>query len=294
MLKMIEENTKKLEAETNEWYQEMCIHHPMPEGIIIVEDIPYIKDNNHHHMMDIYCPKGMQDNLPVIFSYHGGGLLTCDHKICKWFASEMAKRGCLVFCIDYPLVPSCIVYDLLNDAYKGMAAAYKLIKTYGGDPDNITICGDSSGAFISTYLAAAQKNPVIAKALGIEVIPMDIHHAVSISGMFYTSRIDKNGIFLLRKSFYGKNYKKHPFWEFVNPECLAVQMNLPPMLCVTSDGDYLKKYTTDMAKAMLKQENVILKNYENKTLEHDFVTLQPMEKESQEFMDMIVKFISGK
>ena len=71
-------------------------------------------------------------------------------------------------------------------------------------------------------------------------------------------------------------------------------MNLPPMLCVTSDGDYLKKYTTDMAKAMLKQENVILKNYENKTLEHDFVTLQPMEKESQEFMDMIVKFISGK
>ena len=43
------------------------------------------------------------------------------------------------------------------------------------------------------------------------------YQSLLISGMFYTTKFDKIGLFL-PKYLYGKQYKKAPFAAYVNPE----------------------------------------------------------------------------
>lgn len=137
----------------------------------------------------------------------------------------MAERGFLVFCIDYPLVPESDVYGIFRDSYAGIRKAYDLIETYGGDKEQISLCGDSAGGFIAAYLSAAQNNPKLAASLGITLIDLKIKALAAISGMFYSSRIDKQGIFVPRKYFYGKKYKAHPFWQYVNEPLICTGMS---------------------------------------------------------------------
>ena len=57
----------------------------------------------------------------------------------------------------------------------------------------------------------------IAKAAGIKPSELKVHALGLISGMFYTTKFDKIGLFL-PKYLYGKQYRKAPFAAYVNPE----------------------------------------------------------------------------
>ena len=74
-----------------------------------------------------------------------------------------------------------------------------------------------------------------------------------ISGMFYTSRFDKIGLFL-PKYLYGRDYKKTPFAKYVNPENRELLNSLAPVWLVTSHNDFLRRYTTDFEKALTRAE----------------------------------------
>lgn len=292
MNKFLEWNLQKEKKITDKWYEYAAAKFPLAQDVKIIQDIPYLEDGLDCHKTDIYYPQEHTGKLPVIFDFHGGGLLLCDRKINRWFCSSMAQRGFLVFCIDYPLVPESNIYDILRDCYAGIREAYEMIENYGGNKNKIFLCGDSAGAFISTYLAAIHNNPQIAASLEIKPFDCEIKALAAISGMFYTSRIDRQGIFILRKYFYGESYKKHPFWPYVNPENEEVLKHLPPMYCVTSKGDYLREYTLRFVRALKNNgKEVVLQDYaHNPKLIHDFVCMQLDREETQETMDEIAKF----
>lgn len=157
MYKFIETDLQKQKKEIEAWYQKLSREYPLPEQVRIERDIPYLKDGRNCHRMDIYYPQNHNGRLPVLMDFHGGGLLLCDKKVNQWFCSQMAQRGFLVFCIDYPLVPESDVYGILKDSYAGVREAYGLIERYGGDKEAVALCGDSAGALIAVYLAALQK-----------------------------------------------------------------------------------------------------------------------------------------
>lgn len=292
MYKFVKQNLEKQKREMDSWYTKRVAGLPLSKDIILEQDIPYAEDGKDCHRMDVYRPRGREEKLPVIFDFHGGGLLLCDRKVNRWFCSEMAMRGFLVFCIDYPLAPESLVYDILRDSYAGVCKAYQLIENYGGDSSKIFLCGDSAGAFIATYLSALQRNGEMAASLGIDTLGLGIKALAAISGMFYSSRIDRQGIFILRRDFYGKHWKTHPFWAYVNPEHPGILKSLPPTVCVTSGGDYLRDYTLRFARTLERAGgNVVLENYkDDPALSHDFVCLMTEKEEAQDAMDKVAEF----
>ena len=151
MLGFIEKGIKKNREEDATWYVTQLASIPVPEEICVVPDIPYLDDGSEHHKMDIYYPQCHEGKLPVVFDFHGGGLISCDRKFNRAFCSEIAKRGFLVFCIDYPHVPENDVYTILQDAYEGVRAGYRLLEEYDGDRNRLFLCGDSSAA-LSTHI----------------------------------------------------------------------------------------------------------------------------------------------
>ncbi len=90
----------------------------------------------------------------------------------------------------------------------------------------------------------------IAKAAGIKPSELKVHALGLISGMFYTTKFDKIGLFL-PKYLYGKQYRKAPFAAYVNPENPELLFYaLAPAWLVTSHNDHLRNYTIRFEKAL--------------------------------------------
>ena len=214
-----------------------------PDGVDFSENIAYADDNKKAHRMDIFRPQNAKDTmLPVIINVHGGGLLLGNKEFNRYFCALLCKKGFLVYSIEYRLVPDCMIFDQLRDVFAAMDFIKKRVKPDGGDLSHVYMVGDSGGACLITYANAIQNSYKIAKAAGVK--PSDLHVSALglISGMFYTTKFDKIGLFL-PKFLYGKNYKKTPFSKYVNPENKELVNSLAPAWLVTSHNDHLRKYT---------------------------------------------------
>ena len=211
----------------------------------------------------------------------------------RLFCAELCQKGFLVFAMEYPLVPEKEIFSIFQDLMTGLEKAADLFQTYEGDPEHVYLTGDSAGAYLSIYLSAMMKNPTLAQAA--QVVPASNLHIKAlglISGMFYTRKRDDIGMFLT-SYIYGKNWKKHAFRPYMNPEDPAITQNLPPSFLVTGHGDFLRHYSREFAEA-LKRNGAIchLEDFETtKKLPHAFSTLLPELPESQRANERMAEFL---
>ena len=274
------------------WMEKRAGEVRLPGNIQIEEDIPYLADREACHRMDIYRPAGATAPLPVIVNLHGGGMLLCTKTVNRPFCCELAKRGFLVFCLEYPLVPQSDIPGILRDVARGMDKVADLLEYYGGDPERVYLVGDSAGAFISVYEAAAQKNRDLSAAIPVRPSGLKIRALGLISGMYYTTLADTVG-FWLRKDFYGKRWRHHPMAPYYKPHKPNVAKHLPPCFLVTSKSDNLHGYTIRFHKGLVKAgipctllDHGLLKN-----LQHDFVIVKPESGDAQNAIDRMVAFL---
>lgn len=219
-----------------------------PEGVICSTDIAYADDGIKAHMLDIYRPEDSQEKiLPVIINVHGGGLIIGNKEFNRYFCALLCKKGFLVYSIEYRLIPDCLIYDQIADVFMAMDYIKERLAADGGDSSHVYMAGDSGGACLITYANAIQNSTNIARAANVTPSGLRINALGLISGMFYTSRFDKIGLFL-PKYLYGRDYKKTPFAKYVNPENRELLNSLAPVWLVTSHNDFLRRYTTDLRR----------------------------------------------
>lgn len=267
----------------------------MPDGVEIQNDIPYMSDGDKAHLMDIYRPEGSRDTiLPVIINIHGGGLLIGNKEFNRFFCAKLCKLGYLVFSIEYRLVPDCMVYDQFSDVCNAFKYIHAHLDEYNGDASHIYGVADSGGAYLLTYTTAMSKRRAIARAAHVKPHSFSFRALGLISGMFYTNRFDKIGLFL-PAYLYGKNYKKGRFAPYVNPENPDIVTALPPCILVTSRNDNLKRYTLDFEQALLDNDmpHEILCFPPDKRLTHAFSVFRPDLKESMDTIAEIHSYFEG-
>lgn len=265
---------------------------PMPDGVEEYLNIPYSDDGDPAHRMDIYRPKGKHGSLPVIIDVHGGGLLLGNKEFNRQFCAQLSLMGFLVFSIEFRLIPDVYVYDQFADLSLAMDRIQQLIPDYHGDLAHTYIVGDSGGAYLIIYTLAVQKCPAVAEAARVTPSTLDIKAAGLLSGMFYTAKFDKIGIFL-PSYLYGKGYKKSAFAPYVNPEHPDIVRSLPPCYLVTSHNDMLKHYTLNFGKALEKYHmpHELINFPKNEKLTHAFCVFEPFMEESMDAMASMTQFL---
>lgn len=147
--------------------------------------------------------------------------------------------------------------------------------------NQVYMIGDSAGSYLIAYAVAMQNSPELAGAAHVHPSSLPIQALGLISGMFYTRKLDKIGLFL--PSFlYGSGYRKTSFAPYTNPEHPAITKNLPPCYLVTSKDDMLQHYTLNFAKALRKQNTPyhLLDLPANRKLTHAFCVFEPEMPES--------------
>ncbi len=264
---------------------------PIPsDGLQEWLDYPYMGRSGNELLMDIIRPAGSKADelLPVVIYVHGGGLFEGNKNLSTGFCRLLALKGYVVFSLEYRLVPDVRIYDQIEDVCSGMDYVVDNLKKYGGDGSRIYLASESAGSLLMLYSEALTKSGSLQRALGVESANINCRAMCLISGMYYTRRKDAVGIFL-SKSIYGSGEKSKAFAEYINPENPEIINNIPPVLMITSQADFLKKYTLDYAKCLDRNgcKYKLIHMGKGKHLVHAFSVLCPNLKESKQCIDYI-------
>ncbi|MBO6014029.1 MAG: carboxylesterase family protein [Oscillospiraceae bacterium] len=140
--------------------------------------------------LNVWKPAGEQAGLPVIFFIHGGSLMTGQPSFGDYNGESLAERGVVFVNFGYRLnvFGYYAAEDLAAESPNGTTGNYGLldqiaalrwvkdnIAAFGGDPDNITIAGESAGsssvnALCVSPLAKGLFRRAIAESSGITAI----------------------------------------------------------------------------------------------------------------------------
>lgn len=266
------------------------------EGIVEERDIEYVNRSGKKLCMDIFYPDNVDPmtELPVIVNVHGGGLISGKKANSEGFCRLLAKHGYLVFSLEYRLVPAVKVYEQIDDVCAGMDCVGTKLVDFNVDFRRIFMVGESAGAYLVTYTTAMKKSKALQEAINYPPSHMHFKAIGLISGMFYTTRRDKVGIFL-SKSFYGKDQKSHEIAKYTNPENPEIIYNIPPCYLVTSKADMLERYTLDFAGELGNKgvEHFLRHMGSDKKLIHAFPVIRPDYPESQLVVDEIVHWFEA-
>lgn len=117
--------------------------------------------------LNVYKPENADtEDLPVMVWIHGGGYDHGHASEMEFNASKLAAKGIIVVCIQYRVnVFGFLALPELSEENNGISGNYgtldqvkalewvnRNIAAFGGDPDNVTICGQSAGAMSVTAL----------------------------------------------------------------------------------------------------------------------------------------------
>lgn len=154
--------------------------HPLarPEAhrVEVLADIAY--DPTHPtRRLDVWRPvdRPVDALLPVVLYVHGGGFRILSKDTHWVMALAFARRGYVVFNIDYRLAPEHPFPAAIEDACEAYAWVCSHAALYGGDCRHMVLAGESAGANLVASLAAAacfeREEPYARKVFETGVIP---------------------------------------------------------------------------------------------------------------------------
>lgn len=131
--------------------------------------------------LNVWTPSLAAENLPVMVWIHGGGYMGgYGHEI-EFSGEEYAKHDVILVTLNYRLgMPGFLAHPLLtaendsigsgNYGFYDQLAAVKWVKdniaNFGGNPDNITVFGQSAGAgSVQTLVSSPLSRGLISKAI---------------------------------------------------------------------------------------------------------------------------------
>ncbi len=150
--------------------------------------------------LNIYSP-GLDDKKrPVMFYIHGGAYAIGSGSRPRLYGGNLAERGdVVVVTIQYRLGPLGFLYmegipsNLgLKDQICALEWVKKNISAFGGDPDNITIFGQSAGSISVSYLLVMPEaeglfHNAIAQSATFPIRPSSVENSTRITRMFLSN-----------------------------------------------------------------------------------------------------------
>jgi acetyl esterase len=132
---------------------------PERHGVERVVDVPYMDTDRAHHMLDVYRPVERAGPRPVVLYIHGGGFRILSKDTHWLMAIAFARRGYVVFNINYRLAPAHPFPAAAEDGCAALAWVTENAARFGGDASRLVIAGESAGANLATALAVATAWP---------------------------------------------------------------------------------------------------------------------------------------
>jgi acetyl esterase/lipase len=126
-----------------------------PPAIREVFDIPYAGQTDERQALDVFAPRGAK-GCPVVLFVHGGAWVFGDKNFFGLYRSVgqfLARHGVVAVLINYRLSPLVRHPEHVKDVARAYAWVRRHAREYGGDPDQLFLCGHSAGGHLVALLA---------------------------------------------------------------------------------------------------------------------------------------------
>lgn len=266
----------------------------LPCGIVAQTDIPYLDDGHAGHLLDVYYPEAAKKNLPVIINIHGGGFLYGDKALNKLFGYHLAKRGYVVYNLNYRIAPDdSKVPEQIWDVVCAIRWIQDHIRDYPADETRLFLVGDSAGGVLAVMAALIVKSPRLRELFHAPEAGVDIRALSIFSGMM---RFDAPSIryWGMRSMCFAKGYQRQDTYRNMIFDKLPETALLPPVFLSTSQEDELKSMTLDFERTLQKHGVPYRLRYfkkgQKKKLGHIFAVQHPDYEESVALIDEMLAF----
>jgi arylformamidase len=120
-------------------------------------NVPYTKDGNPKHRLDIYFPMAKEKPLTVLVHIHGGGWKRGDKRKVKQTGMFYAAKGVVFIAPNYRLSPGAVHPSHVEDCAAALAWVFDHLPDLNGDRDRIFLSGHSAGAHLAALVGTDQK-----------------------------------------------------------------------------------------------------------------------------------------
>ncbi|MEM9073824.1 MAG: alpha/beta hydrolase [Myxococcota bacterium] len=126
------------------------------ESVEVIRDLPYRETGNEAHLLDVYRTRDAgSEPLPIVLHIHGGGFRILSKDTHWLMGVAFARRGFLVFNINYRLAPENPYPAAIEDACDAYQWVLDNAERFGGDVSRLFVAGESAGANLVTGLTVA-------------------------------------------------------------------------------------------------------------------------------------------
>lgn len=132
----------------------LLMYRKKPHGVKTELNLKYSKERWAKY--DLYYPE-TDDKKPIFIYIHGGGFVSGDKDVCKYYCYEYAKKGYFVANIDYRYAPSAKHPEQLRDIFKAIEKVLDESQKYNLDKEKIVVGGESAGAYFSAFTASISR-----------------------------------------------------------------------------------------------------------------------------------------
>ncbi|HMG90405.1 MAG TPA: alpha/beta hydrolase [Chryseolinea sp.] len=135
-----------------------------PEGTQFLQNIPYASDTLKKHLLDIYLPKDVKPNTPVVIWVHGGAWMLNDKYADMGYMSNtirsILEKGYVLASIDYRHSTTAIFPAQIQDCYQALEFLHNNASKYKLDKNKFVLFGFSAGGHLASLLALSINNNV--------------------------------------------------------------------------------------------------------------------------------------
>ena len=118
-------------------------------SIEVIRDVSYCDSGKHAHLLDVFRPESASP-LPIVLYVHGGGFSMLSKDTHHFMAMAFARRGYLVFNVNYRLAPKHPYPAALEDVSLAYRWTVEHAAEFGGDTSRLVLAGESAGANVET------------------------------------------------------------------------------------------------------------------------------------------------
>ncbi|MBN2618936.1 MAG: alpha/beta hydrolase [Spirochaetales bacterium] len=240
----------------------------------------------------IYKPLGINENLPCMVYFHGGGFYLKGDALSPKILSEYIRRGKFaVIYVDYRLSLDYPYPIPLEDCYSGLTWCYNNASYLGIDPSKIFVTGFSAGGALAAgvSLLARDRDFKIIKCQTL-IAPVTDHRQITESVKNYNDTPNWNSE---SNSFMWELYLRNvvgdiPF--YASPATSPSFSNLPPTYIEVSEFDPLHDEGVNLHNSLKLAGNITELNNTKGTIHMSSIQLRS--KKTIKNMERMLTFIN--
>lgn len=223
-------------------------------GLDVFSDLRYGIEPEQR--LDIFRPKASdRQRLPVLVYFHGGGWISADKSIYKGIAANFAKNGFLTVNVNYRLAPKSRFPAPLQDAIHAIDWVSRNAASYGGDPENVALAGDSAGAQIASWYASAARGREFFYDDGNKRLmrKVALKGLVLFYGVYDFDTVQGTGLPFIKtyaRSFLGAEKRIYAENSRISSSIMQINNQLPPIWICAGEKDGLFPQSQAYAEAL--------------------------------------------